>query len=350
VRAEALRSDAGIVGSLVVPVAARGLVDEGVDVRRACLETLREAGAAVNALVHDARLPDQPLDQLTYQREAEAERAALEPVVLTLQAHALAVGRLLTDEDSDIRRTALKAFEEFAHARRRLEDRAESSLSSGRGQPLTPPTTTLLNKHPPGQGMPLDALTPLVRNADVQVRLTALEILEALGPDAAPAAPAVINALSDPSRFVRWAAARALARIGPAEPQLAVPALTELLRDPDGDLRLAAVQTLARYGPAARPALLPLTAALVSESPAMRVAALRALDTLGNDAEPALAAIRDALDDHNALVRQSAARLLGKFGPSARDALNSLRSRLEDSSPEVRMAAQEALRRITVPK
>jgi hypothetical protein len=340
-RADGPRAEAGIIGTLIVPVAARGLIDDEADVRRTTIQAIQKSAMAARTLVRDVRPSPEKLDGPDYRSEVEAEQTALRPLVLTLQAHAPAVGRSLQDFDPEVRQTALHVLEETAHARRRLLDRAASV------QERTP--TTLVGEKRPGEGMPIDALAGLLKQKDMRVRLAALDILEALGPCAAPAAPAVVKELADNNRFVRWAAARALAKIGPADAEHAVPALTQLLRDADCDLQTSAAVALAAYGPAARPAVLPLTAALASESPALRVAALDALDRLGPDAEPALAAIRDALEDRDTQVRQSAARLLGKFGPSARDALNSLRSRLDDSNPAVRTAAQEAMRRIAEP-
>jgi HEAT repeat protein len=339
-RAEALRAEAGIIGSLIVPVATLGLIDDNTEVRLWSLHAILQSARAVNVLVRNPS----PADEKTpdSRREVEAEQTALRPLVLTLQAHAQSVGRSLQDFDPEIRQTALHVLEEVSHARRHLLDRAASVQS--------PAPTKLAGEKTPGDGIPIKALAGLLLQKDMRVRLAALDILEALGPCAAPAAPVVVKELADKNRFVRWAAARALAKIGPADAEHAVPALTHLLSDADSDLQTSAADALATYGPAARPAVLPLTAALASESPALRVAALHALDGIGPDAELALAAIRDALEDRDTHVRQSAARLLGKFGPSARDALNSLRSRLDDSNPAVRTAAQEAMRRIAEPK
>jgi len=60
----------------------------------------------------------------------------------------------------------------------------------------------------------VSSLGQLVRHPKTSVRLTALSILEALGSDATPAGLVVQQALSDPDRFVRWAAVRTLGAIG----------------------------------------------------------------------------------------------------------------------------------------
>ena len=340
--ADSLRAEAGIAGSLIVPVAARGLVDECAEVRRGAIRAFLESAAAASALVRDVGPSPEKLAEPGYAKEVATEQTALRPLVLTLQAHAHFAGRALQDVDPGVRQIAVHALEETARARRRLLDRA-ASVHDGAA-------TKLAGEKSPGEGMPIDAIASLLRQKDTRVRLAALDILESVGSAAKSAAPAIVKELSDTNHFVRWAAARTLAKIGPADAEHAVPALTRMLRDPDSDLQTMAAVALATYGPAANSALLPLTAALASDKPALRVAALHALDRIGPDAEPALAAIRDALQDRDTQVRECAARLLGKFGPSARNSLNSLRSRLDDSSPAVRSAAQEAMRRIAEPK
>jgi HEAT repeat protein len=353
--ADSLRAEAGVIGSLVVPVAARGLADPQTDVRRACVETLREAAALANSLVFDPRRPDEPDDWQLYRREVESERGALSPVVFTLEVHGPVLGRLLGDPDGEVRQTARRTLEELALARQRLLARTDSiapPLPRSDTQ-LTPrtasePTTTRLlpGERARRERMPVEALVPGLSDRDVKTRLATIDVLEALGPAAAPAGQALVKALGDSNRFVRWAAARALGTIGAVVPETAVPALIKLLSDSDVDLRVAAATTLARYGQAARPALPALIGALGGDDATLRVAALNALASIGLEAQPALPAIRDALDDRDAQVRQSAARLLGKFGPSARDALDSLRMRLKDVNPEVRTAARDALMNI----
>src|SRR5262245_36342839 len=105
-RGEALRAEVGVVGSLAVPVAARGLVDPRGEVRLHCVETMRQAAEALHALVAEARLPKEPLDWRGYQREVAEENAALGPLAQILQSQALAVGRLLNDSDDAVRQAA----------------------------------------------------------------------------------------------------------------------------------------------------------------------------------------------------------------------------------------------------
>ncbi|HQR07370.1 MAG TPA: HEAT repeat domain-containing protein [Gemmatales bacterium] len=94
----------------------------------------------------------------------------------------------------------------------------------------------------------VSSLAQLVGHPKTSVRLTALSILEALGTDAVPAGQLVQQALSDPDRFVRWAAVRALAAIGIDDSSRQMLATME--KDEDANVRQA-VQ-LAMQTPAAR--------------------------------------------------------------------------------------------------
>ena len=75
--------------------------------------------------------------------------------------------------------------------------------------------------------------------------------LLALGAGAAPAKPALLIALDDPSPDVRLAAAEALARLG--ELNRALRTIETVLRIDDVFVRLAALNVALRLGPLARP-------------------------------------------------------------------------------------------------
>jgi lysophospholipase L1-like esterase len=99
--------------------------------------------------------------------------------------------------------------------------------------------------------------------------------------------------------------AAAIARIGPAAAS-AVPALVEALRSPDADRRWRAARTLGRIGPAAAPAVEPLAAALGDENGVVRQHAARALGRIGPAARPSAAALQRATGDREEQVRREA--------------------------------------------
>ncbi len=195
------------------------------------------------------------------------------------------------------------------------------------------------------------ALVAGLSDRNPKVRLASVDALETMGDAAAPTVPALVRALKDPDRFVRWAASRTLGKLAPRRPDLAVPVLAGMLQ-PDEDLsvRLSAANTLSLFGPTAGAAVPALTRALGSRDSEVRVAALKSLESVGTDAVPALTAITGRLRDSNTQVRTEAARVLARFGPLAIESLPALRKALFDPAEEVRRAASDAILSIDVKK
>jgi HEAT repeat protein len=179
-----------------------------------------------------------------------------------------------------------------------------------------------------------------LKDKDSDVRRAAAKGLAEMGPDAKPAAAALIAALkNDKDLFVRRFAAQALGDIG-ADSKTAVPALASVLKEDDKkELVEAAVTSLGKMG---APAVPPLIDALknkpaapkkdkgAKKAPAatdptayVRTRAIEALGNIGPQAKPAVPALIDALHDSN--VRTEAAIALGNIGPNAKDAVSALR-------------------------
>jgi len=100
----------------------------------------------------------------------------------------------------------------------------------------------------------LAGLLPLLRErpdpgADYE-RKMAVDVLRAIGPDAAEAVPALITLLQDPDGQVRFAAAQALGTVGAGSPD-AVSALIALLESDEENMRSAAAESLGAIGPKA---------------------------------------------------------------------------------------------------
>jgi HEAT repeat protein len=180
----------------------------------------------------------------------------------------------------------------------------------------------------------LPALTTGLRDPYVRNRLAALDAIELYAGAARSAVPALTRTLEDPDRFVRWAAARILGRIGPAELDRTVPGLSRLLFDPDLGVNLAAAQALERYGASAEGAVPALAQALLGATDTeKRLAIIESLGSIGMGAAPAIPALIAALSDPYAKTRAAAANLLGEFGGAARSAVPALRRALNDTDP-----------------
>src|SRR5262249_32019419 len=129
----------------------------------------------------------------------------------------------------------------------------------------------------------------LLRDPDSRLRRTTIHFLELLEEKAAPAIPAVVAAMSDPDRFVRWAAARTLGNIAPENSADAVPGLAHLLGDPDLGVRQVAANTLEIFAAvkelqSALKAAVPALARTVNTSNTdVRLAAMETLRSFGGE-------------------------------------------------------------------
>jgi HEAT repeat protein len=180
-------------------------------------------------------------------------------------------------------------------------------------------------------------------------RATALQVLDRLGAEAAPAVPNLVEllAIDDPS--LRVEVLQILGDIGPqAEP--AVGPATSALADPDRNIVLTAAYCVGKIGPPAKAAVPDLRKLLATEDRVVRLTALWALIQIGPKSEglveSALPVLTDALKHDLDFVRLQAVVALGDLGPPAEPAIAALEEASNDQSPAVRRAAVEAIRKI----
>jgi HEAT repeat protein len=200
----------------------------------------------------------------------------------------------------------------------------------------------------------VDAMIAELEDPDYRVRLAAVDVLETAGEAAVPAIPALVKALSDRNKFVRWSAARTLGRLHPRQAKLVVPALTRLLNDrEDLSVRITAAYALEKYGPDAKDAVPHLARVLNRGDKEYIIAVLHTVQGIGTDATPALPSVAWILRDRDlpSSVRIEAAQTLGRFGRLAMGQLRDLRQVMEtDSDEEVRNAASAAVLAVDRPK
>jgi len=186
-----------------------------------------------------------------------------------------------------------------------------------------------------------------------------LAVLAAFGPDAALAAPKLIEIASNDDLLggLQESAVAALAAIGPSAAQV-VPILIAMAENDIANARGWCLQAFISIGPAAKAAVPLVTDILlgrVSVDPDSCYAPMAA-EALGNiGAIEALPALLQVLQDTNdPLSACAAAEAIGKFGPDAAEAIPILAAlgsgqvegnRFPDDS-EIRVTARQALDRI----
>jgi HEAT repeat protein/lysophospholipase L1-like esterase len=188
----------------------------------------------------------------------------------------------------------------------------------------------------------LPRLIELLEQEASPAQAVAARVVAAMGPAAREAVPSLVAAIGESDDVTRSAIALALAQIGPdaraAVPALlavmagqgearfraveavglirdpsAVTALCDALRDPAGDMRWQAARALGRIGPAAHPCAPSLLKALKDASSDVRMAALRALPRLGVPPDQLRPAVEELRSDPNAEVRSEAGQVLRKL-------------------------------------
>jgi len=147
-----------------------------------------------------------------------------------------------------------------------------------------------LGKHSVG------ALIGGLRSADSPEREFAAMILAQLGADAAPAADALKERLTDESLYVRVNVASALSQLGD-QAEHVVPALIELIGEDDINVRLPAVVVLGNFGSAAKEAVTVLIESLGDDDSQVRESAATTLGRIGHDAAAAVEALERLADD-----------------------------------------------------
>lgn len=191
------------------------------------------------------------------------------------------------------------------------------------------------------------ALIEALKNENKQVRWRAASALGAIGAEASAAVPALITTLQDEEEYIRRIGAYALGKIGP-QASAAVPELLDALQDSDRNISLVAAYALGKIGPQASAAVPTLIAGLQDANAEVRLNAATALGRIGAEAKTTVPALIAALQDKDKYVRQGAADALGRFGAKGKMAVPALITALRDENKYVRLNAATALGRIGI--
>jgi HEAT repeat protein len=189
----------------------------------------------------------------------------------------------------------------------------------------------------------------LMSEKDGQVRLAVFNVITSLGPDAAPAVPALVQTLrtsyggqGQEESHQDYRSALALAAIG----KPAVEGLRGLLKERKEAVRAEVAMGLGRIGPDAAPAIPDLMALLGDGSARVRREASEALGRIGPSAiEPLI----EAAKSQNIIIREGAAEGLGTLAEPDDRARRTLLESTHDDAPEVRAAAIRSLAKLKLP-
>jgi HEAT repeat protein len=180
-----------------------------------------------------------------------------------------------------------------------------------------------------------------LRHPQDRVRWMSGVVLARMGPEARPAAPALIKVLEEDSEpSVLHAATDALEKIDPKS-DLAVAALIKILDRSDSQLQTHAALNLARFGKRAGPAIARLRTMLLEQNDG--VAADVPARTLGAIGEAAIPVLLEALSHPDFQVCACAMDALANMGPQASHAVPAILQRLNHKEGHVRFVAAKSL-------
>jgi len=191
------------------------------------------------------------------------------------------------------------------------------------------------------------ALLTLVREGSARLRLEAMQLLALPGLDARPALDTILSQLASDDKFLRRAAAEALAAIGPE----LLPRLRTLLDDNDPRVRAAAARAVAFIGVPARRLADKLLQRLQEGEPAECIQAALAYWRVEGVSEAPLAVLDYLLKDVDLDERWEAVEVIGQIASEAQPPIKGLTevlvNLLKDRDARVRaMAARWLWRRV----
>jgi HEAT repeat protein len=167
----------------------------------------------------------------------------------------------------------------------------------------------------------LPTLLELRSSDDPYVRVRAVDALSRVAVNDERVIEALIASISDENRFVREKGMSVAPLLGPAAAR-AVPALVEALQD--DKIGFLAAGALARIGPPAKEAIPALRQELQTAEGYEKLNICKALWSIEEAASEVVPALIELLNDDFDPIRRDAASLLGKIGPLASAAVPTL--------------------------
>ncbi len=320
-----------------VPAVAALLADEREEVRQSAASLLVKwgplAAGALDALTAALASEDATVRQLSAAAIGNAGPAA--------KAASSALATLLDDDVAEVAAQAAGALARIdrvaalGHARREVRIAALQQLNAEFGVPA--PVR--------------DALLPLLGDADRDVRAGAAVVLSSalLASDASSwraawAKPLLAAARAEGYSSVRGWLTYALSRLPEAAAE-SVPLLLDWTRSSDPALRAQAVRAFCELKDLARPAKERVFETLHDPDAGVRASSALALPVVAKDDPRAVPALVTLLADADKFAALNAAESLGTFGPAAAPAVPDLARCLERGRhPALRRAAADALR------
>ena len=194
----------------------------------------------------------------------------------------------------------------------------------------------------PGAQGELRVLIGRLNESDIEGLKRGIHRIGRMGPEARPAAPALIHLLNHKDGFVRTHAALALTKMQASPPE-AVQTVVDSLKAKDPGLRSFAAAVLAEMGPQAADALATLSESLNDRDGYVRLHAAEVLIRHERWAYDALETLLRGLKDKDENIRWLATYSLAELAPESQETVDALVKATRDPVPKVKLGAIYAL-------
>lgn len=175
-----------------------------------------------------------------------------------------------------------------------------------------------------------DSISGLVEKVqpveETKTRTQAMYMLSkiASGHENQEVAQALIQALNDEDKNVRFSAAQAIAHIDTTKASETLPILVELLKDPSGSIRAESIYHIGLFGKRAEAVLPKVLLALKDPVATVRVIAAKSVCKVGTPDKRVIDALSEMLFDENLSCQSEAALALGQLGSQSEPAVSAI--------------------------
>ncbi|MEE8104016.1 MAG: HEAT repeat domain-containing protein [Planctomycetota bacterium] len=322
------------IGGNGVKKLGEALGDPDAEIRRAAARALAECGAGARAAMPALLGALQDRDDETRLAAAHTlgrtgrQIAAVGPALLTT----------LQDDHPSVRAAAAAGLDKLPE----LSDSGSVALAKllrdDNPAPRLAAAHTLARR---GNSEALEVLSRALGHQHPAVRFEAAMRMRELGPAAAGAVPALVQAMRETNPELLGEYISALGAIGPAASDLALEKTRGFLENGTPEVAAAAAEALGGFGEAARACAGTLAQALSSDDPSMFLGAAASLIRLGEHTDEAFDRIRACLSDPDEGLRGAALIALHELGELAEPTREAIMNSLADDSFSIR---EEALR------
>jgi len=251
------------------------------------------------------------------------------------------IGKLLSNEDSDVRKRAAWAVGRMGSDAKNLIPQLLQLFRDENSDVRKAAAWAVGQMESEAKDL-IPQLLQLFRDEDSRLSSTAAIAVGNLGSEVKELISQLQQLFRDENSDVREAAAIAVGDMGSEAKEL-IPQLLQLLRDEDSDVREAAAEAVGDMGSEAKELIPQLLQLLKDENWIVRDEAADAVGEMVSEAKELIPQLLQLLKDENSDVREAAADAVGNLGSEAKELIPQLLQLFRDGNSGVRYEAAWAV-------